>query len=190
MEKIYIEDKTFDKLDFSSHPLDEGEFDNCHFNRCNFSNFNLSNKQFLECHFVGCNISSAQLVKTAFKQVRFKDCKLLGLHFENCSPFLFSVEFENCFLQLSSFYGIKMKKTRFSNCNLQEVDFTETDLSGCLFEQCDFLKATFGNTILEKSDLRTSYNYSIDPEVNRIKKAKFSIQGVGGLLDKYDIIIE
>lgn len=46
------------------------------------------------------------------------------------------------------------------------------------------------NTILEKSDFQTSYNYSIDPEINRIKKAKFSFQGAVGLLDKYDIEVE
>ncbi|MGB5462457.1 MAG: pentapeptide repeat-containing protein, partial [Aureibaculum sp.] len=34
------------------------------------------------------------------------------------------------------------------------------------------------------------YNYSIDPEKNPIKKAKFSQDGIGGLLDKYDIVIE
>jgi hypothetical protein len=43
---------------------------------------------------------------------------------------------------------------------------------------------------LEKADFRTSYNYSINPEVNRIKKAKFSTAGIAGLLCKYDIEIE
>jgi len=33
-------------------------------------------------------------------------------------------------------------------------------------------------------------NYSIDPELNKIKKARFSTQGIAGLLDKYDIEIE
>jgi fluoroquinolone resistance protein len=43
---------------------------------------------------------------------------------------------------------------------------------------------------LEKADLRTAYNYSIDPSINKIKKAKFSLPGVVGLLSKYDIEIE
>jgi fluoroquinolone resistance protein len=30
----------------------------------------------------------------------------------------------------------------------------------------------------------------VDPEVNRMKKAKFSTAGVTGLLDKYNIVIE
>jgi hypothetical protein len=50
--------------------------------------------------------------------------------------------------------------------------------------------ATFESTIIEKADFRTSFNYSIDPEKNRIKKARFSLAGIAGLLDKYDIEID
>jgi fluoroquinolone resistance protein len=50
--------------------------------------------------------------------------------------------------------------------------------------------ATFDNTIIEKADFRGSLNYSIDPENNRVKKAKFSLSGVDGLLGKYDIEID
>jgi uncharacterized protein YjbI with pentapeptide repeats len=73
---------------------------------------------------------------------------------------------------------------------LNEVDFTESDLTASIFDNCDLNLATFDNSILEKADLRTSYNYSIDPERNRIKKARFSVAGISGLLDKYDIQIE
>ena len=73
---------------------------------------------------------------------------------------------------------------------LQETDFTEADLTDAAFPECDLLKSTFENTILEKADFRTSFNYSIDPNLNRVKKAKFSMPAVVGLLDKYDIQIE
>jgi len=69
------------------------------------------------------------------------------------------------------------------------VDLTECDLASAVFDHCDLAGATFENTILEKADLRTSFNYSIDPERNRVKKAKFSLQGLPGLLNKYDIEI-
>ena len=49
---------------------------------------------------------------------------------------------------------------------------------------------SFAGTILEKVDFRTAFNYSIDLERNRIKKARFSAKGVVGLLDKYDIDID
>ena len=83
-----------------------------------------------------------------------------------------------------------MKGIKFISCSMIEVDFSETDLSGTLFDRCDLSNALFEDTILEKCDFRTSYNYSLDPEKNKIKKAKFSNEGIAGLLGKYDIIIE
>jgi hypothetical protein len=41
-----------------------------------------------------------------------------------------------------------------------------------------------------KADLSTSFNYQIDPERNKLKGARFSLHGIGGLLHKYDIKIE
>ncbi len=73
---------------------------------------------------------------------------------------------------------------------MHEVDFTETNLSGSVFDNCDFTGAVFGNTNLEKADLRTSINFSIDPENNRLSKAKFSLSEITRLLDKYDIEVE
>jgi len=80
--------------------------------------------------------------------------------------------------------------TTFVNSQLQEVDFTECDLTSSILKNCDLMYATFDKTNIEKADLRFSYNYNINPENNRIKKAKFSLQGVIGLLGKYDIIID
>ena len=83
-----------------------------------------------------------------------------------------------------------MKGTTFKNCSLREVDFTEAELSGSLFLECDLSDAKFEHTNLEKSDFTTALHYVIDPELNRIKGAKFSISGLSGLLIRYDIVIE
>jgi uncharacterized protein YjbI with pentapeptide repeats len=100
------------------------------------------------------------------------------------------VSFENCNLSHSSFFKTNFRKNLFKNLKLHEVDFTESDLSGSVFDNCDFNRATFENTNLEKSDFRSSFNYSIEPEKNRIRKAIFSLSGIPGLLGKYDIEID
>jgi uncharacterized protein YjbI with pentapeptide repeats len=82
-----------------------------------------------------------------------------------------------------------MKKTIFIDCSIQEADFTDADLTGSLLQNCNLYKAKFENTNLEKADLRSAYNFAIDPELNRIKKAKFSVDGLHGLLGKYDLVI-
>jgi uncharacterized protein YjbI with pentapeptide repeats len=190
MDRVYIQDKNFEKEDFSNKELAIADYENCIFNNCNLSNADLSKRVFLDCEFIFCNLSSVKLQKAAFKTVKFRDCKLLGLHFEDCDDFLFEVGFENCQLNLSSFYKMKIKRTSFKNCDLSEVDLTETDMTSSVLNNCDLVGTKFENTILEKTDLRTSFNYSINPEMNKIKKAKFSIHGIAGLLDKYDIEIE
>jgi uncharacterized protein YjbI with pentapeptide repeats len=115
---------------------------------------------------------------------------MLGLKFESCNEFALSFSFENCILNFSTFYKTKIKKTQFKNCQLQEVDFTEADLSGARFENCDLLRAFFSSTNLESANFRTAFNYAIDPESNRMKKAKFSLLGLSGLLEKYKLDIE
>src|SRR5688572_14341554 len=190
MEQAYSHDKTFDRNDFTKTPLAKGEYENCTFKNCNFSDNDLSNFKFTDCEFVGCNLSLVKLNKTALQDAKFKDCKMLGLRFDTCAEFNLSFLFDNCLLNHSSFYKTKIKKTSFKNSQLQETDFTECDLTSSVFDNCDLKSATFDFTILEKADLRNSYNYSIDPEKNRIKKAKFSLQSVSGLLEKYDIEIE
>jgi len=43
---------------------------------------------------------------------------------------------------------------------------------------------------MQEADFSEAFNYSINPETNRLRSAKFSIPGVTGLLDTYGIIIE
>lgn len=190
MERVYIVDKAFEKSNFSIAKFETGDYESCRFIQIDFSNANLSDINFNDCEFLSCNMSMAKISNTGFRDIVFEDCKLLGLHFENSNPFLFKVNFERCILNISSLYTLKLKNTRFVDSSIREVDFTEADLTGSIFKNCDLSGSVFDKTILEKVDFRTSYNYSIDPESNRIKKAKFSRDGISGLLDKHDIDIE
>jgi fluoroquinolone resistance protein len=183
-------DEHFNKLDFASNPLPKGEYENCTFANCDFSNQNLSGFVFSDCNFKGCNLSLAAVKATAFREVMFVDCKLTGIQFHTCNDFLFSVSFENCILNLASFNHLKIKKSLFKKSTLQEVDFTEADCTNSTFDGCDLSRTIFYRTNLEKCDFRTSFNYSIDPETNKIKHAKFSLNGIMGLLEKYAIDVE
>ena len=73
---------------------------------------------------------------------------------------------------------------------MQEIDFSECDLSGASFDGCDLKDARFEHSNLEKCDFRKAFDYIIDPQKARLKKAKFSLEGLPGLLYNYDIIIE
>ncbi len=190
MNTNYIEGTNFNKHDFSSENIVGAEFENCTFSNCNFTNQDLTNTLFIECEFVQCDFSLVNIKNTAFRDVRFIESKLMGMRFDQSNTFLLSFGFVKCNLNFSSFFGLGLKETQFDHCEMHEVEFVQTNLSKAVFDHCDLKLAAFDNTNLEKADLRTSINYSFDPEANIIHKAKFSASEVIGLLSKYDILIE
>ncbi len=181
-----IDNQLFEKLE----ALTQGEYNNCTFKHSAFGEQDFSNFTFIECAFEHCDLSSVVVKNTSFKDVSFKHCKLLGINFSEANPFLLNFRFAYCMLSYASFYQLKLPKIEINNCLLEEADFAETDLTAANFINCDFRGALFDQTNLEKADLSSSTNYFIDPEANRIRKAKFSQKGVMGLLAKYDIIIK
>ncbi len=190
MNTMLTENKVFEKISFKEHILVKGVYEECTFKNCNFNSVDLSGITFRTCLFNNCDCSLTKLKNTILQDVRFVNSKLLGIQFNECNGFLLRLYFENCMLKLSVFYKLKLKNTVFTNCNLQEADFSEADMAGAAFENCDLLLATFMHTNLEKADFRSASNYSINPELNRIRNARFSIPGVTGLLTTYDIEIE
>ena len=69
------------------------------------------------------------------------------------------------------------------------VDFMESDLTEALFDNCNLRHAVFIGTTANKTDFTTSYDFTIDPEKNKLKRAIFSTENLAGLLQKYDLVI-
>jgi len=182
-----IEDQTFTKVTAKSLTDKKSTFENCWFVNCDFSYADLSKQVFTDCEFEGCNLSLVKLIETGLQDVRFKNCKLSGADFSKSHDFLFAVNFENCILDNAIFYKKKNKSAKFLDCSMVETDFTEADLTDTTFGNCNLNRAFFDRTVLKNADLSSSYNFIIDPDNNDIKKAKFSVQGLPGLLVKYGI---
>jgi uncharacterized protein YjbI with pentapeptide repeats len=190
MKQDYAGDRKFENISFAGKYFKPGEYENCQFRNCDFSECNLSDCVFTDCEFSYCNLSLGKLTGTTVRDVKFLNSKMLGLHFEDCNEFGVSFSFDKCNLDHSSFYQLKISRTVFRESKLTGVDFTECDLTGSSFHDCDLIDAVFDNTNLEKVDFLTAFNYSLDPDKNRLKKTRFSAGGLRGLLGKYDIIIE
>ena len=185
-----IEDKTFTKITAETVAGQKRTFENCKFINCDFSYADFSGVIFIECSFDDCNWTLIKLSTTGLQNIMFKGCKLSGADFSKSNDFLFGVSFDNCILDNAIFYKKKNKGAKFTDCSMVETDFTEADLTDVQFINCNLNRAFFDRTVLKNADLRTSYNFIIDPDSNNIKKARFSVQGLPGLLVKYDIRIE
>ncbi|MBN1928531.1 MAG: pentapeptide repeat-containing protein [Chlorobiaceae bacterium] len=182
--------KVFEKIVSGDVNKSVGVFEGCRFVQCSFAQTDFSGIVFRDCAFEQCDLSMMKLGGAALREVRFTGCKLLGVQFSECRKLLLEMSFERCMMRLSLFTGLDLKNTTFIHCDLQEADFTGANLSGSIFSDCDLRLAIFFHTNLEKADLRTAFNFSISPESNRLRKAKFSLHGLPGLLESYDIDID
>jgi len=180
------EDKKFSKIT-STEIAKVQSFENCSFTACDFGGANFNGKLFIDCVFDDCNLSLANVSDAGLQNIRFKNCKLSGVNFTKTRDFLFEMHFEGCILDNAVFFKKKNKKGTFKDCSMIETDLTEADLTDAKFENCNLNRAFFERTILRGADLSTSYNFIIDPDTNDIKKARFSVHGLQGLLAKYDI---
>jgi fluoroquinolone resistance protein len=185
----YFKKRHFTKEMLLQDPLALGEYEDCTFEGGNWMESSLAGFQFSKCTFLMGNLSMADIRDTMFSHVVFDQCKLTGLRFDLCRDFGFSVHFQNCALNYASFYRRTLPKTPFVGCSLQGVDFTEADLSAAVFNECDLGGAQFERTNLEKADFSTSRNVVLSPELNRVKRAKFSRHNLDGLLAQYDLDI-
>jgi uncharacterized protein YjbI with pentapeptide repeats len=186
----FTERRCYEKILFGKENPLQGIYEECRFSRCLMNGTDLSAVTFSNCLFDGCDLSLARVRDTSFREVRFSDCKLLGVQFSECRAFLLELAFERCVLKLSMFNRLQLKNTVFTHCDLREADFSEADLTGAVFSKCDLSGTIFEHTNLEKTDFRSAFNFSINPESNRLRKARFTLPGVSGLLDRYGIEIE
>ncbi len=183
------ENQLFDNVKGSDLAGSGRTFESCRFINSDLSYGDLSGQLFIDCLFENCNLSLARVANTGFQDVRFTGCKISGVNFSHCRDFCLSFSFSRCLLDYSVFYQKKLRNTGFEDCSLVECDFTEADLTKVSFKHCNLAGTVFGHTNLSGADFRTAENFSIDPEDNRMTKARFSAESLGGLLGKYGLII-
>ena len=175
-------------IDFSDKSNKTDRFEDCEFINCVFDD--LSNIDFMNCNFKNCNLSNLKTNNSRLQTVSFFDCKLLGLNFSGAVDFALELHFERCILDYASFDKKKLNKSSFKSCKIHNANFTQADLSKSIFSMCDFHESLFANTNLSTVDFTSCVNFLIDPEQNNIKKTIFTQAQLGGLLYRYDIIIE
>lgn len=180
-------DKEFRQVSWSGLPEGIDDFENCEFRSCDFSNADFSRYKFTDCSFVDCNLTMMKIRSASMQSVLFRGCKMLGVHFDELNTFGMVIGFEKCLLNHSTFYKLNLKKAPFTDCELHECDFSECDLSGTDFKGADLRDAKFDRTNLENADLSSALNFTIHPVQNKLKGAKFSKEGLAGLISVFGV---
>lgn len=176
------EEKEFE--DLRGQELEEVEYI-----RCLLIGTDARDAKFIDCVFEHSTLSSVK-VDRAVLQATFKDCKIEGINFFTAKREVLSLSFENCLIRYSSFAELKLKETIFKGCTLEQVDFADADLTQADFTDCTINDCTFRSTNLTKADFRSARGYQIDPRINKVKGARFSLPDLLGLLSSFEIDVE
>lgn len=190
MQANYVTDANVNGTVYTHYEIMYKDFERCTFSNCDFTACDFLGVAFTDCVFYSCNFSAAKINYTGLRNTVFIGCDFTDVNFTMVDSLLFSAEFKDCILDYTKFYTFKLKGTLFSNCSIIAADFMGSDLTGVMFDNCNMHKSIFTDAVANNADFSTSYNFSIDPDKTKLKKAKFSQAGLKGLLDKYDIIVK
>jgi uncharacterized protein YjbI with pentapeptide repeats len=73
------------------------------------------------------------------------------------------------------FSDLDFRRGIISSCRISESDFSACELGKADFSGSIFDRVMFHHCNLEKADFREAEGYSINPESNKIRSARFSL---------------
>jgi uncharacterized protein YjbI with pentapeptide repeats len=160
------------------------------FRDCDFRGADFGTRRFVDCVFEDTNLTEVRWRGATLNGVAFKGAKLLGADLAQLRTAFLSLSFEDTRMDYANLGGLGLAKTRFVGCSLVDVGFVNADLSGAVFVRCDLSGAVFRGTNLSGADLRGAEGFVIDPEANKIQKAKVSVHGLAGFLTRYKLEVD
>lgn len=181
--------KKFENIVYADKHIVNRFFDTCTFYKSALQNCLFDGCTFENCIFEECDLSLIKLKDTAFKGAHFNNCKAIGIHWFDAENPL-TIHFNRSNISYSSFFGKNLKKAQFVSCHALEVDFTECNLTQANFKDTELAGAKFSTTDLTQANFVGATNYYINPQINKVKKAKFKLPEALVFLQSLEIIIE
>lgn len=169
-------DQDFHNLNMEGHSFSAIEFDACKFTTCILSSTKFQKCTFLNCQFTNCNLTVAQFHYCRFVDVKFANCKLPGIDWTllNWDALCGNLQFLQCQLDDSSFYGLELPDSTMTDCQLKRVDFTNADFSRSNFCNSVLTDSIFCSTNLSYTLFSGAHDYNIDIRQNTLIGASFS----------------
>jgi fluoroquinolone resistance protein len=192
----FHEDEIFKGLAWDNEELRGLTFANCTFNKCSFKEAAFRACRFQHCTLTRCDLSLATVDACTFSNTRFQDSKLIGIDWTKAAwgkkeihRLLKALDFYGCVLNYSSLLGLTLAGAAIQKCIAKEVDLSEANLSQADCTYTDFAGSQFRHTDLTEADFTGATNYAINPQLNTLKKTKFSLPEALSLLYSLDIEI-
>jgi uncharacterized protein YjbI with pentapeptide repeats len=186
-------DQELRDLNLAGIQLDASVFLDIFFIDCSFVETTFKKCRFVNCEFKRCDLSLSKIPGSIFINTFFDESKTIGVNWAQADwttrDLGRPIKFNNSALNHSTLIGLQLNGIQILNCQAVNVDFREADLSKADFSGSDLSESLFIHTNLSEADLSRARNYLIDPGLNELKKAKFSLPEAMSLLYNMDIIL-
>lgn len=189
MQDNAIEDVMIARKDYTNANMQQHSFLRVIFEKCDFTKSDWRSTQFYNCTFIECNISLVNVEGCGLRNVTFEKCKIVGVNFAVCNKMLLHFDMIHCLISLCDFEKLPLQKALFIDCSCKDLHFLRTDLSGANFSNTNLLGTKFEYCNLTGADFRNARHYYINPVLNTMKNAQFSLPEVLNLLKSFDIHI-
>src|SRR5215471_17762133 len=111
-----IDGAAFKNLDYSKREIRFKEITETTFTHCVFAETLFQECRFHNCVFNKCDLSMLRVKSSQFSGIQFEECKMIGINWAEASwpksGFLRLIDFNNCTLNYSSFFGLKLKNIK------------------------------------------------------------------------------
>lgn len=189
LDEVQYADRCFVEMAQEEARCRGQDFSNCAFERCRFARAAFEECRFEACTFRECDLSVVKLPASQFIDVRFEGCKMLGVDWTVINQRIFRAAFEKCVLSDSSFARMDMRGLSLRECVAHDCDFLESNLAKVVCCKTDFAQSRFSGTNLSQADFSGAVRYRIDPTMNNVKGAIFSLPEAVSLLRGLGVVI-
>jgi fluoroquinolone resistance protein len=188
-ERDYFVDETFDEVEAVGINLSGKEFERCVFRRCKLSESRWARAKFEQCRFEDCDLARIVPRGVSLSGVAFTNSRLMGVDWTELG-LVPSMSFDGCDLRYASFVKAKLQKTSLVNCVARESTFVDTDLSAANFSDTDLTGATFQGCTFAKADFTKAVGFAFDPQANRVKGARVSVDAAIAFVQSFGVAVE
>ncbi len=189
LDEAAYADRTFTDLPFPGRTFRRQEFTGCTFERCRFAGCVFQECRFEACVFKDCDLGVIRVPNTALVDVRFEGCKMIGVDWTAVNARFLRIAFGKCVISDSTFARMDLHGIALAECVAHDCDFLGANLSGGVFRGTDFARSRFAQTDLSSADFCGATRYLIDPTMNRVKGATFSLPEAVSLLRGLGVVI-
>lgn len=151
VDSIAITGKIIIGANFSKSNLSNSYFCGCTFYRCNLTEIDFSNSVFVACDFILCKMPSSDFTGSTISRSHFYECNISSTTFDYVA--LSDCMMVGCDLHLGTFIQSRILFTGFSDSELQNVDWKDSDIVQSTYTNCKCVDSDFKRTVLIDSIL-------------------------------------